>query len=206
MARYLDVHPDNPQPRLIAQAADLIRRDGVIAYPTDCAYALGWRIGSTPALERIREIRLLDERHHFTLACHDLSQASQFGQLSNVAFRAVKACVPGPYTFILPATRDVPKRLQHPKKSTVGIRVPADAVAQALIAELGEPLVTTTLHLPGDDEPATLGWEIKERLDASIDAVLDAGERGIEQTTVVDLSGAEPVVLRHGAGDATRFE
>jgi tRNA threonylcarbamoyl adenosine modification protein (Sua5/YciO/YrdC/YwlC family) len=123
-----------------------------------------------------------------------------------VSFRAVKACIPGPYTFILPATRDVPKRLQHPKKSTVGIRVPADAVAQALIAELGEPLVTSTLRLPGDDGPATLGWEIKERLDSSIDAVLDAGERGTEQTTVVDLSGAEPLVIRYGAGDASRFE
>ncbi len=206
MARYLDVHPDDPQPRLIALAADLIRHDGVIAYPTDCAYALGWRIGSTPALERVREIRRLDERHHFTLACHDLSQASQFGQLSNASFRAIKACVPGPYTFILPATKDVPRRLQHRRKSTVGIRVPADPVAQALIAELGEPLVTTTLLLPGDDVPATLGWEIKERLDASIDAVLDAGERGPEQTTVVDLSGGEPEVIRFGMGDATRFE
>ena len=206
MARYLDVHPDNPQPRLIAQAVDLVRHDGVIAYPTDCAYALGWRVGSSAALEKVREIRRLDERHHFTLACHDVSQASQFAHLSNVSFRAVKACIPGPYTFILPATRDVPKRLQHPKKSTVGIRVPADAVAQALIAELGEPLVTSTLRLPGDDGPATLGWEIKERLDSSIDAVLDAGERGTEQTTVVDLSGAEPLVIRYGAGDASRFE
>lgn len=206
MARYLDVHPDNPQPRLIAQAVDLIRHDGVIAYPTDCAYALGWRIGSSAALERVRDIRRLDEGHHFTLACRDLSQASQFGFLSNASFRAVKACVPGPYTFILPATKDVPKRLQHPKKSTVGIRVPADTVAQALITELGEPLVSTTLQLPGDDGPQTFGWEIKERLDASIDAVLDAGERGTEETTVVDLTGSEPVVLRHGVGDAGRFE
>lgn len=206
MARYLDVHPDNPQPRLIAQAVELIRDDGVIAYPTDCAYALGWRIGSFPALERVREIRRLDERHHFTLACHDLSQASQFGVLSNASFRAVKACVPGPYTFILPATKDVPRRLQHPKKSTVGIRIPADAVAQALIAALGEPLVTTTLLLPGDHEPATQGWQIKEALDGSIDAVLDAGERGVEQTTVVDLSGREPEVIRYGVGDASRFE
>jgi len=206
VARYLDVHPDNPQPRLIAQAVELIRDDGVIAYPTDCAYALGWRIGSFPALERVREIRRLDERHHFTLACHDLSQASQFGVLSNASFRAVKACVPGPYTFILPATKDVPRRLQHPKKSTVGIRIPADAVAQALIAALGEPLVTTTLLLPGDHEPATQGWQIKEALDGSIDAVLDAGERGVEQTTVVDLSGREPEVIRYGVGDASRFE
>ncbi len=206
MARYLDVHPDNPQSRLITQAVDLVRRDGVIAYPTDCCYALGWRLGSAPALERVREIRRLDERHHFTLACHDLSQASQFGYLTNSAFRAVKACIPGPYTFILPATKDVPKRLQHPKKATVGVRVPADPVAQALIAELGEPLVTTTLQLPGDDAPLTLGWDIKERLDGTIDAVLDAGERGVDETTVVDLTGSEPEVIRYGLGDATRFE
>jgi tRNA threonylcarbamoyl adenosine modification protein (Sua5/YciO/YrdC/YwlC family) len=206
VARYLDVHPDNPQPRLIAQAADLVRQDGIIAYPTDCAYALGWRLGSHDALARVRELRALDEGHHFTLACHDLSQASQFGYLSNSSFRAVKACVPGPYTFILPATREVPRRLQNPKKSTVGIRIPADAAAQALISALGEPLVTTTLRLPGDEEPPTFGWEIKERLDQAIDAVLDAGERTTERTTVVDLSGIVPQIVRYGAGDASRFE
>lgn len=206
MARYLDVHPDNPQPRLIAQAAGFVRDDGVIAYPTDCSYALGWRLGSHDALERVRELRALDPGHDFTLACHDLSQASQFGFLSNTNFRAVKACVPGPYTFILPATREVPRRLQHPKKSTVGIRIPANAVARALIAALGEPLVTTTLRLPGDTEPPTFGWEIKERLDQSIDAVIDAGECSTERTTVVDLSDSEPEVIRYGAGDASRFE
>lgn len=206
MARYLDVHPDSPQPRLIAQAVDMLRHDGVVAYPTDCAYALGWRIGSAPALERVRDLRRLDDRHHFTLVCHDLSQASQFGHLSNTAFRAVKASIPGPYTFILPATRDVPKRLQHPKKSTVGVRIPSDPVAQALVVELGEPLVTTSLLLPGEADPPISGWDIKERLDTSIDAVLDAGERGVDQTTVVDLTGPEPEVVRYGAGDASRFE
>lgn len=206
MARYLDVHPVNPQPRLIAQAAELVRNDGVVAYPTDCAYALGWRIGSHDALERVRALRALDEGHHFTLACHGLSQASQFGYLSNASFRAVRACVPGPYTFILPATRDVPRRLQHPKKSTVGIRIPDNAVAQALIAALGEPLVTTTLRIAGDEEPPLFGWDIKERLDQSIDAVLDAGEGSADYTTVIDLSGPDPEVIRHGAGDASRFE
>jgi tRNA threonylcarbamoyl adenosine modification protein (Sua5/YciO/YrdC/YwlC family) len=206
VARYLDVHPDSPQPRLITQAVELLRHDGVIAYPTECAYALGWRLGSAPALERVRELRRLDQRHHFTLACHDLSQASQFGHLGNWAFRAVKASIPGPFTFILPATRDVPKRLQHPKKSTVGVRIPADPVAQALVVELGEPLVTTSLLLPGEADPPISGWYIKERLDTRIEAVLDAGERGTEQTTVIDLTGSEPEIVRLGAGDPSRFE
>jgi tRNA threonylcarbamoyl adenosine modification protein (Sua5/YciO/YrdC/YwlC family) len=205
VARYFDVHPDNPQARLIAQVADIVRQGGVVAYPTDVSYALGCRIGDASALERIRDIRELDSRHHFTLVCHDFSQASQFVSATNSAFRAIRATTPGPFTFILPATRDVPRRLQHPKKQTVGIRIPRNPVVQALLAELGEPVVSTTLLLPGDDVPLTQGWEIKERLDHLVDAVVDAGDCGTDQTTLVDLSEGEPEVLRIGAGDPSRF-
>ena len=206
MARFVDVHPDNPQPRALAQLVAILTADGVIAYPTDSCYALGCRIGNADGLERIRDIRQLDPKHHFTLMCLDFSQLSQFVTVSNAVFRAVKACTPGPYTFILPATREVPRRLQHPKKQTVGVRIPGDVFVRALLTELGEPLVTSTLLLPGDLEPMTQGWEIKERLDNLVDAVVDAGECGIEPTTVIDLSGPEPEVLRVGAGDASRFE
>jgi tRNA threonylcarbamoyl adenosine modification protein (Sua5/YciO/YrdC/YwlC family) len=206
VARFIDVHPDNPQPRAISQVADMVRAGGVVAYPTDLTYALGCRIGDADGLERIRDIRQLDARHHFTLVCHDYSQASQFVRISNTAFRAIKARTPGPYTFILPATRDVPRRLQHPKKQTVGIRIPRHPVVQALLDDLGEPLVSTTLHLPGEEEPLTQGWDIKERLDHLLDAVVDAGDCGTQTTTLVDLSESEPVVLRVGAGDPSRFE
>ncbi len=206
MARYLDVHPDNPQPRLIAQAADIVRSGGVLAAPTDCTYTLVCRLGDAHPLDRIREIRHLDERHHFTLICRDFSQASHFVHVDNAAFRAIKACIPGPYTFILPALKDVPRRLQHPKKATVGVRIPDSVVVRALLDELDEPLVSTTLLLPGDDEPLVHGWEIKERLDRAIDAVIDTGEGSTEVTTVVDLSQGDPEVIRVGAGDATRFD
>ncbi|GAA1742194.1 L-threonylcarbamoyladenylate synthase [Luedemannella helvata] len=206
MAKYLDVHPDNPQPRRIREAVDIIRGGGVVAYPTDSSYALGCRIGDRDAVERIREVRRLDDRHHFALVCRDFSQLGQFVQLSNSVFRLVKAHIPGPYTFILPASKDVPRRLLHPKKRTVGARVPDHRVTQALLDELGEPLLSSTLLLPGDEEPLTQGWEIKERLDHAIDAVIDAGEGGKEPSTVVDLSGDEPEVLRRGAGDPTPFE
>lgn len=206
MAKYLDVHPDNPQPRRIREAGDIIRAGGVVAYPTDSSYALGCRIGDREAVERIRELRRLDDRHHFALICRDFSQLGQFVQLSNSVFRLVKAHIPGPYTFILPASKDVPRRLLHPKKRTVGARVPDHRVTQALLDELGEPLLSSTLLLPGDEEPLTQGWEIKERLDHAIDAVIDAGEGGKEPSTVVDLSGDEPEVLRRGVGDPTPFE
>jgi tRNA threonylcarbamoyl adenosine modification protein (Sua5/YciO/YrdC/YwlC family) len=205
VARYFDVHPDNPQGRAVTQIVDLLRADGVIAYPTDCAFALGCRIGNAEGLGRIREIRQLDARHHFTLVCDDFSQMSQFVRLDNSAFRAIKAATPGPYTFILPATKEVPKRLLHPKKLTVGVRIPGTALVRALLAELGEPLVSSTLLLPGEEEPMTEGWEIKERLDHVIDAVVDAGECSTLLSTVVDLSGDEPEVLRSGAGDPSRF-
>ena len=206
MAKYFDVHPDNPQARSIRQVVDIVRGDGVIAYPTDSLFALGCRMGSKAGLDRIREIRHLDDRHHFTLMCRDFAQLGQFVQINNAAFRAVKSATPGPYTFILPATKEVPRRLLHPKKKTVGARIPDHVVAQAILAELGEPLLSTTLLLPGQDEPMTMGWEIKETLDHVVDAVVDSGEGGVEPTTVVDLSGGEPEILRVGAGDPARFE
>ena len=205
VAKYLDVHPDNPQPRLIRQAADIVRADGLIAYPTDSLFALGCRMGNKAGLDRIREIRHLDDRHHFTLMCRDFAQLGQFVQINNASFRAVKAATPGPYTFILPATREVPRRLLHPRKRTVGVRIPDHVVAQALLAELGEPLVSSTLLLPGQDGPMTMGWEIKETLDHAVDAVVDSGEGGTEPTTVIDLSEGEAEILRAGAGDPARF-
>ncbi|MEU0552184.1 L-threonylcarbamoyladenylate synthase [Micromonospora sp. NPDC005979] len=206
MARYYDVHPENPQPRVIRQVADLVRGGGLVAYPTDSCYALGCQLGNRDGLDRIRAIRHLDERHHFTLVCRDFAQLGQFVQINNAVFRLVKASTPGSYTFILPATKEVPRRMLHPRKRTVGVRVPRHTVTQALLAELGEPLVSSTLTLPGEDEPMTQGWEIKEQLDHQLDAVLDAGECGMEPTTVIDLSGPEPEILRRGAGDVSRFE
>ncbi|MEU4337365.1 L-threonylcarbamoyladenylate synthase [Micromonospora lupini] len=206
MARYYDVHPENPQPRIIGQVADLIRGGGLVAYPTDSCYALGIQLGNQDGLDRIRQIRRLDDRHHFTLVCRDFAQLGQFVQINNAVFRLVKASTPGSYTFILPATKEVPRRMLHPRKRTVGVRVPRHTVTQALLAELGEPLVSSTLALPGEDEPMTQGWEIKERLDHQLDAVLDAGDCGKEPTTVIDLSGPEPEILRRGAGDVSRFE
>jgi tRNA threonylcarbamoyl adenosine modification protein (Sua5/YciO/YrdC/YwlC family) len=200
----VDVHPDSPQPRLIRQVVDLLKSDGVIAYPTDSCFALGCQLGNRDGLERIRNIRLLDERHHFTLMCADFAQLGQFVQVSNPVFRLVKAAIPGPYTFILPATREVPRRLAHPKKRTVGVRVPQHTVTQAILAELGEPLASSTLLLPGQDEPMTEGWEIKERLEHVVEAVI-AGRCGTEPTTVVDLHDDNAVIVRVGAGDPTRF-
>jgi tRNA threonylcarbamoyl adenosine modification protein (Sua5/YciO/YrdC/YwlC family) len=200
------VHPVNPQRRAIQQVADLVRSGGLIAYPTDSCFALGCQLGNKDGLERIREIRGLDDRHHFTLVCKDFTQLGQLVQVSNTAFRMIKASTPGSYTFILPATKDVPRRFLHPKKRTVGVRIPEHAVVQDLITELGEPLLSSTLLLPDQDEPMTQGWEIKERLDHTVDAVIDSGDCGTEPTTVIDLSQAEPEILRRGAGDTARFE
>ncbi|RUL94667.1 L-threonylcarbamoyladenylate synthase [Verrucosispora sp. FIM060022] len=205
MARYFDVHPDNPQPRIIGQVVDLLRRDGLIAYPTDSCFALGSQLGNKDGMDRIREIRHLDSGHHFTLVCRDFAQLGQFVQLDNAVFRAVKAATPGQYTFILPATKEVPRRLLHPRKRTVGVRIPDHPVTRALLDELGEPLLSSTLLLPDDDEPLTQGWEIKERLDHAVDAVVDAGDCGTEPTTVVDFSEGEPEIVRVGAGDPERF-
>ncbi|WP_340374038.1 L-threonylcarbamoyladenylate synthase [Streptomyces sp. SS7] len=206
MAKYYDVHPDNPQPRTIAQVAQAIREDALIAYPTDSCYALGCRLGSKDGIDRIRSIRKLDDRHHFTLVCRDFAQLGQFVRLDNDVFRAIKASTPGSYTFILPATREVPRMLQHAKKKTVGVRIPDHVVTQALLAELGEPLLSSTLLLPGEDEPMTQGWEIKDQLDHVVDGVVDSGDCGTEPTTVIDFSEGETVIVRHGAGDTSRFE
>ncbi|CQR66006.1 L-threonylcarbamoyladenylate synthase [Streptomyces leeuwenhoekii] len=206
MAKYYDVHPDNPQPRSIAQVADGVRSGMLVAYPTDSCYALGCRLGSRDGVDRIRAIRNLDDRHHFTLVCQDFAQLGQFVRIDNDVFRAIKASTPGSYTFILPATREVPRMLQHPKKKTVGVRIPDHVVAQALLAELGEPLLSSTLLLPGEEEPLTQGWEIKDRLDHVLDAVVDSGDCGTEPTTVVDFSGGTAEIVRRGAGDPSRFE
>ncbi|MER5544142.1 L-threonylcarbamoyladenylate synthase [Streptomyces sp. NPDC001118] len=206
MAKYFDVHPENPQPRSIAQIADAVRSEALIAYPTDSCYALGCRLGSRDGMDRIRSIRHLDDRHHFTLMCRDFAQLGQFVRVDNDVFRAVKASTPGSYTFILPATREVPRKLLHPKKKTVGVRIPDHVVTQALLAELGEPLLSSTLLLPDEAEPLTQGWEIKDRLDHVVDAVVDSGECGTEPTTVVDFSGGEAEIVRRGAGDTLRFE
>ncbi|MET8815121.1 L-threonylcarbamoyladenylate synthase [Streptomyces sp. NPDC004549] len=206
MAKYYDVHPENPQPRAVAQIADAVRSGALIAYPTDSCYALGCQLGSKDGMERIRSIRHLDDRHHFTLMCRDFAQLGQFVQIDNDVFRAIKAATPGSYTFILPATREVPRKLLHPKKRTVGVRIPDHVVTQALLAELGEPLVSSTLLLPDEAEPPTQGWEIKDRLDHVVDAVVDSGECGTEPTTVVDFSGGEPEIVRRGAGDVSLFE
>ncbi|MFF4754296.1 L-threonylcarbamoyladenylate synthase [Streptomyces sp. NPDC002514] len=205
MAKYFDVHPENPQPRSIAQIADAVRSEALIAYPTDSCYALGCRLGSRDGMERIRSIRHLDDRHHFTLMCRDFAQLGQFVRVDNDVFRAVKASTPGSYTFILPATREVPRKLLHPKKKTVGVRIPDHVVTQALLAELGEPLLSSTLLLPDEEEPLTQGWEIKDRLDHVVDAVVDSGDCGTEPTTVVDFSGGEAEIVRLGAGDPARF-
>jgi len=206
MARYLDVHPVDPQPRVIGQAVALVRDGGLIAYPTDSGYALGCALGNQEGKERIVRIRHLDDRHHFTLVCRDFAQLGQLVHIDNTVFRAVKASTPGPFTFILPATREVPRRLLHPKKKTVGVRIPSNRVVQALLAELGEPLLSSTLILPGESDPMTEGWLVKEELDHQVDAVIDSGECGTEPTTVVDFSGGVAEVVRLGAGDVSRFE
>ncbi|WP_392542135.1 L-threonylcarbamoyladenylate synthase [Oryzobacter telluris] len=205
MARYLDVHPVDPQPRAIAQTVAVLREGGLVAYPTDSGYALGAMMGNQDAKDRIKDIRRLDDKHHYTLVCRDFAQLGQLVHVDNAVFRAVKAATPGSYTFILPATTEVPRRLLHPKKKTVGVRIPEHPVVRALLAELGEPLLSSTLILPDETEPLTDGWEVKERLEHVVDVVIDSGECGTEPTTVVDLSSGEAEVVRIGAGDPTRF-
>jgi tRNA threonylcarbamoyl adenosine modification protein (Sua5/YciO/YrdC/YwlC family) len=206
MARYFDIHPVDPQRRAITQVADIVRAGGVIAYPTDSCYALGCALGNTEGIARIRSIRDLDEKHHLTLVCRDFAQLGQFVVVPNRIFRAVKAATPGSYTFILQATKEVPRRLLHPGKKTVGVRIPNHVVTQALLAELGEPLVSATLLLPGQDEPMTDGWQINEELGNAVDAVIDSGDCGTEPTTVIDFSQPEPEIVRRGAGDPSVFE
>lgn len=206
MARYYDVHPENPQARSLAQVADILRDGGLVVYPTDSSFALGCLLGNTQGIERIKAIRKLDDKHNFTLVVDEFAKLGQYVEMDNWIFRAVKAATPGPYTFILKATREVPKAMQHPKKRTVGVRIPNHTTALALLAELDAPLLSSTLILPGVDEQPTEGWEIKELLEQQVDAVLDSGDVGVDPTTVVDLTGDEPVIARLGAGDPEPFE
>jgi len=201
MANYLEIHPQNPQQRMIRQVADALRNGGVIAYPTDSSYALGCHIGDKAALDRLRRIRGLDDKHDFALLCRDVSEAATYAKLGNVAFRLMRSATPGPYTFVLKATGETPRRLQDPKRKTVGIRVPDHAITLAILEELGEPIMSTTLILPGDDLPLSEPYEIRERLGRQIDMVVDGGACGLEATTVVDLATDEPSVLREGCGD-----
>lgn len=205
MAQLFTIHPDNPQPRLIRQAAEIVRKGGVIVYPTDSCCALGCRIGDKAAMERIRKIRQVDERHHLSLVCRDLAEIGQYASINNVQFRLLKAATPGSYTFILQATKEVPKRLLHPSRRTIGLRVPDHKVTRALLEELGEPLLSSTLILPGDELPLNDPEEIRERLEHQVDAVIDGGQCGIVPTTVVDLTGDEPVITRVGKGSTAPF-
>jgi len=206
MARYFDVHPKDPQPRSIAQAVQILRDGGLLAYPTDSCFALGCTLGNRDGRDRIVRIRHLNDKHNFTLMCRDFAQLGQLVHVDNRIFRAIKAATPGPYTFILPATSEVPHRLLQPKKRTVGVRICDHPVARELLAELGEPIMTSTLLLPDQQEPLTDGWQVKEELDHQVDAVIDSGECGIEPTTVVDFSEGYAEVTRVGAGDPAPFE
>jgi len=205
VARFYDVHPKDPNPRAIAQVVALLRDGGLVAYPTDSGYALGCCLGNAEGKDRITAIRRLDELHHYTLVCRDFAQLGQLVHIDNTVFRAVKSVTPGSYTFILPATKEVPRRLLHPRKKTVGVRIPDHAVVRALLEELGEPLLTSSLILPGDEAPLTDGWQVKEELDHQVDAVID-GECPSDPTTVVDFSNGYPEIARYGAGDPTPFE
>jgi tRNA threonylcarbamoyl adenosine modification protein (Sua5/YciO/YrdC/YwlC family) len=200
VSQYFQVHPVDPQPRLIRQAVAIVRAGGLIAYPTDSCYALGCHIGDRDALERIRRIRDADRHHHFTLVCSDLKQLAHYARVDNWQYRLMRAATPGPFTFLLPATRETPRRLQHPQRRTVGARVPDHPVPRALLAELGEPLMSSTLWLPGDEHPLTDAQEIRARLEHQLELVLDAGACGLQPTTVVDLAVSPAVVVRQGKG------
>ena len=200
MAQFFSIHPRNPQPRLIQRAAAILRAGGVIVYPTDSCYALGCHIGDKAAMERIRTLRGIDARHHFALVCRDLSELATYARVDNSQFRLLRAATPGSYVFILEATRELPKRLQHPRRRTIGLRIPDHRVALALLAELGEPILSSTLLLPGDAVPHVDMHEVRARLERHVDLILDAGSCGIEPTTVVDLTGTEPQLVRAGKG------
>jgi len=204
MSEFFSVHPENPQPRSIKAAVEIIRSGGVIAYPTDSCYALGCHIGDKAAMERIRRIRNVDERHHLTLMCRDLSEVGQFAKVDNIQYRLIKANTPGSYTFILRASRDVPRRLLHPRR-TIGVRIPDHTVPLALLAELGEPLLSSTLILPEHGVALNDAEEIRAHLEHQLDAIIDAGPCGLEVTTVIDISGDTPVLLREGKGDIRPF-
>ncbi|TAN82765.1 MAG: threonylcarbamoyl-AMP synthase [Gallionella sp.] len=205
MSQFFTIHPDNPNSRLIRQAAAVLRDGGIVVYPTDSCYALGCHLDDKDAVARIRQIRQLDERHHLTLMCRDLSEISRYAQVDNTKFRLLKANTPGSYTFILDATKEVPRRLQHPKRSTIGIRIPDHPVALALLEELGEPILSSTLILPGEEWPLNDAGRIRELLETKVDLVIDGGPVGFDFTTVIDLTGDVPVLLRQGKGDITPF-
>ena len=201
MSDYLSIHPQNPQQRLIAKAAESVRKGGVIVYPTDSVYAIGCHIGDKQAMDRIRSIRQLDKNHNFTLMCRDLSELASYARVDNSAFRSLKAQTPGPFTFILPATSEVPRRLMHPKRKTIGLRVPDSPIVQALLAELGEPMMSVTLIMPGDEYPLSDPYDIRAALEAHVDVLIDGGHCGLEPTTVVDMTGPVPEITRQGMGD-----
>ena len=203
MSQFFEIHPDDPQPRLIKQAAQIIRDGGIVVVPTDSSYAIACQLDDKGALERIRRIRALDKKHNFTLLCRDLSEISTYARVDNWAYRLIKAHTPGPYTFILPATREVPKRLQHPKRRTIGLRVPDHPFVRAVLDVLGEPIMSSTLALPGEDRPLTDPLEIEERIGHEVDVIIDAGPTGIEPTSVLDLTGGDVQVLRIGRGDVS---
>ena len=206
MATFVEVHPENPQPRTVGQVVERIRDGALVAFPTDSGYALGGRLDDQSIKDRIREIRHLDDQHHYTLLCADFAQLGQLVHIDNAVFRAIKSATPGPYTFILPATKEVPRRLLHAKKKTVGVRIPDHPLTRALLEGLGDAMLTSTLLLPGQERTPTLGWEVKEELDHQVDIIINAGEVRTEPTTVVDLSAGGAEIARYGAGDPTPFE
>jgi tRNA threonylcarbamoyl adenosine modification protein (Sua5/YciO/YrdC/YwlC family) len=205
MADFIAIHPDNPQPRLIARAAEVLRSGGVVVYPTDSSYALGCQLGEKTALDRIRMIRRVDDKHNFTLVCRDLSEISTYARIDNQAYRQLKSLTPGPYTFICHATKQVPRRLLHPKRRAIGIRVPEAPIVRALLAELDQPILSTTLILPGDDLPLDDSYEIRETIGHCVDLIIDGGHCGTAPTTVVDMTQEPPVVVRAGKGDLSPF-
>jgi tRNA threonylcarbamoyl adenosine modification protein (Sua5/YciO/YrdC/YwlC family) len=205
VGQVFKVHPINPQLRLMNRAAEIVRAGGIVVYPTDSSYALGWHLGDKAALERVRQLRGIERDHDFTLACRDLSDIATYARVENWAYRLLKALTPGPYTFILRATHQLPKRLQDPKRRSIGIRVPDHTIAQALLGAVGEPLMSSTLLLPNDPYPLTDPEDIRDRLERRVDVIIDGGSCGIEPTSVLDLSGDEVAVVRKGKGDVTAF-
>lgn len=205
MSQFFQIHPENPQARLIKQAVEIIRNGGVVVYPTDSSYAVGCHIGDKSAVERIRRLRQLDDKHNFTLVCSDLSQLGLFAKVDTGAFRLLKAHTPGPYTFILNATREVPRMLMHPKRRTIGLRVPSHPIAMALLEQLGEPLMSVSLIMPGETEPLSDPYEMRQVLEHHVDLIIDGGFGGLEASTVINLSGDEPEVIRVGCGDPAPF-
>ncbi len=205
MSQFFSIHPDNPQHRLVRQASEIVKKGGIIVYPTDSAYALGCHVGDKKALDKIRQIRQLDKNHNFTLMCRDLSELAVYAKVDNQLYRSLKAHTPGPYTFILEATSEVPRRLMHPKRKTIGLRVPENPITLALLEDLGEPIMSVTLIMPGDEYPLTDPYDIRDMLEHHVDLIVEGGYCGLEPTTVVDLSGQSPVIIRQGMGEFEDF-